>query len=338
MRNKHPKPGYLGPAFHEWLEWLEYVECITLSKKRPGKPFKMSMADRLFRVEDDKEFQKMMNDAAPVDAWLASCVRSSVKYKVKAETLALMVHQYGDELRYIRETRPIHLPHEWCTLVVEDYGKDTFLICLQETETNHGGDYPELGVTGQDKWISSNICFYRNEGVELMSDSKIHPEQRLSYCPVEQHFNLGEVWGETTWLNAVADGVKVTKIGERTLELCKAVTMAWIESFHLASVLRHKTVGIPPSSKAFIPKKRRKKRTMPQFEHIIVELPINNPESSQTGRSVFQPKKRLHQVRGFMRHYRTGKTVWVKPHWRGDEHLGVIKHDFEMTLDERRTP
>ena len=26
MKNKHPKPGYLGPAFHEWLEWLEYIK------------------------------------------------------------------------------------------------------------------------------------------------------------------------------------------------------------------------------------------------------------------------------------------------------------------------
>ncbi len=139
--NRHPKPGHLGPAFHEWLEWLEYTEALVTTEKRPpGKPKYIAMNDTLFHVEDDKDMTKMMNDALTVDAWLARCVRSSVKYKVDAETFAGLIHHYEDELRYIRKTTPIHLPHEWCTLVVE-WDEDTYLISLQETTTRTGEYY-----------------------------------------------------------------------------------------------------------------------------------------------------------------------------------------------------
>lgn len=332
---KQPKQGYLGPAFHEWLEWLEYVECVTYTEKNPGKPKYMAMNDKLFTAANDADFQRMMNDAAPVDAWLARCVRSSVKYKIDASTLALMTHQYEDELRYIRNTTPIHLPHEWVTLIVEGFGNDTFMMCLQETTTNHGKMYTELGVEGDEEWISANIMLHRNTGIELM-DGKHHPEQKLSYVPVEQHFNKGRLWNETKWLNASAQGVTTTEEGKKALAITQGLIMAFIESFHLQSVLRHKTVqGVAPMPKAFVPKKRRKRREHPRFEHVVVELSVDDPESQQTGRSVFQPKKRMHQVRGFWRKMRkSGKQVWVKPHWRGDEALGVLRRDFEMTVHD----
>ena len=329
---RQPKQGYLGPAFHEWLEWLEYIECVATTNKRPGKPKHMAMNDKLFKCDTDADFQKMMRDCYPVDAWLARCVRSSVKYTVKAETLALMTHQYEDEMRYIRETRPLHLPHEWVTLIVEDLGPDTFMMCLQETTTRHGKPYPELGVEGDEPWISSNPIFYRKTGIELMTDSKVHPEAKLSYCPIEQHMNSGKLWRDTTYLNANAHGVTVTPEGERAMDMVQGMTMAFLESFHLSSILRRKSVGVAPALRTFVPKKRRKKKDHPRFEHFVVEMEVDEPDPSQSGRSVFQPKKRLHQVRGFFRHLRSGKTVWVKPHWRGDEHLGVVKKDFEVTM------
>jgi hypothetical protein len=218
-------------------------------------------------------------------------------------------------------------------LVVEDFGKDTFIMTCQETTTVTGKDYPELGVAADEKWIDVNICFYRNSGVELM-DGKVHPEQRLSYCPVELHMTKGEVFSETKFLNAIAHDVTITKAGEKSIEIARAMLIAWINSFHLSSILRHKSIGGKPMPISFIPRKRRKKKDHPAFEHFVVEMEIDEPDGQQTGRSVFQPKKRLHQVRGFMRHYKSGKVAWVKPHWRGDEHLGVVKKDFEVTLHE----
>ena len=80
----------------------------------------------------------------------------------------------------------------------------------------------------------------------------------------------------------------------------------------------------------------RKKRDHPHFEHFIVEMEVDEPDPQQEGRSVFQPRKRLHQVRGFFRHYKSGKVSWVRPHWRGDENLGVVKKDYELTLHEEQ--
>lgn len=343
--SKQPKAGYLGPAFHEWLEYLEYCECVMLTNKRPPKQKWMALNDSLFHCDTDEAFRKMMDEAGPVDAWLATCIRSSVKYKTTADTLGLMCHQYEPELEYIRNTREIHLPHEWCTLVVEGFGEDTYMICLQETTTQNGKSYPELGVEADETWISANIAFYRPSGVEVNdSDSftfgvprkpgTIRPEQRLSYCPVEIHMTKGETWNNTRTVHAMAGEVEVTDKGKRAIDICKGLILAWIESFHLASVLRHKTAGVKPLPHSYKPKKPRKRRQFPRFEHIVVELPVDAPEPSQTGRSMFQPRKRLHQVRGFWRHYKSGKQVWVRPHWRGDEHLGVVKKDFEVTLHE----
>ena len=333
--SKQNKQGYLGPAFHEWLEWLEYCECMYLTEKTPpGKPKHIALNDTLFHVEDDKDMVKMMNDALPVDAWLARCVRSSTKYKVTADTFAGLIHHYEDELKYIRSTVPINLPHEWCSLVV-DWGEDSYLICAQETTTKDGNDYPELEVSGDEPWICMNMMLYRQSGVELMDTGQKHSGQPLSYVPVELHFQKGKVWEDTKFVTATTPGVHTTEKGENAINIFRAFFLIWLEQFYLQSVLRHKAVsgGRPPVN--FRPKKPRKRRQFPKFEHTVIELQMDAPDAQQVGRSVFQPKKRLHQVRGFYRHYRkTGKRVWVKPHWRGDETLGVVKRDFELTTRE----
>lgn len=345
---KKPKTGYLGPAFHEWLEYLEYVECVALTNKRPPKQKWMALNDTLFHADTDDDFRKMTDQSFPVDAWLATCVRSSVKYKTTAQTLGLMCHQYEDELKYIRNTRELHLPHEWCTLIVEGFGEDTYMICLQETTTQNGKPYPELGVEADEPWITANIAFYRESGVEVndpdaftlgapRKPGTIRPEQRLSYCPVEVHMTKGHTWNDTQFLMAQAEGVTVTEKGKHAIDMCKGLIIAWLESFHLASVLRSKTAGVKPLPLTYRPKKPRKRRQFPRFEHIVVELPVDAPDPSQTGRSVFQPKKRLHSVRGFWRRYKSGKEVWVKPHWRGDEHLGVVRKDFEVVMHDEHT-
>ena len=330
---KQPKQGYLGPAFHEYLEWLEYVECVMTTKKSPGKRKHIGMNDSLFKCEDEAAFSRMCQDTIPVDAWLAKVVRSSVKYKTTSDTLATMLLKYEAEMEYIKNTRPIHLPHEWCTLVVDNFGDDTFILTCQETTTTNGKDYPELGVAADEKWIDINVAFHRKVGVQMM-DGRINESQRVSYCPVELHMTKGALLSESTFLNAVAHDVDVTEKGREAMETIRALVLTWIYSFHLSSVLRHKSIGGKPMPISFIPRKRRKKKDHPAFEHFVVEMEVDQIDGEQTGRSVFQPKKRLHQVRGFMRHYKTGKVAWVKPHWRGDEHLGVVKKDFEVTLHE----
>lgn len=334
-KRQQQKQGHLGPAFHEWLEYLEYVENVVTTEKMPAKQKHMAMNDTLWHVETDDDFRKMMMEAMPVDAYLARVVRSSVKYKLSDETMAGLVHHYSDELTYIRKTTPIQLPHEWSTVICE-MGGDTYLISVQETETNTGDAYPELGVPMGEKWLCANLCLHRQTGVELMDDNKVHPEARLSYVPVELHMELGKLWDDTNTVTAVANGVQATPKGKRAIEIFTGMMMLWLEQFQLQSVLRNKQVsgGRPPAS--FIPRKPRKRHQHPQFEHTIIQLEMDAPDPSQTGRSIFQPRKRLHQVRGFWRTYKkTGKRVWVKPHWRGDEHLGVVRRDVELVTHHK---
>ena len=293
------------------------------------------MNDKMFRVPNDDDFQKMMRDAMPVDAWLARCVRSSVKYSVKSETLALMMHQYDSELKYIHHSRPIYLPHDWNTIIVDGWDDNTtFMMCAQETTTSTGKDYPELGVKADEPWICVNFCLHSKNGIDLMG-GKHTSTHKLSYVPVELHMAKGETWANTKTLLATTEGVEVTEDGKEIINLMQGMFLAWLESFHLASILRRKSVGTPPMPVSFMPKKRRKKNEFPRFEHIVMELEVDQPDPSQSGRKVFQPKKRMHQVRGFWRHYKTGKEVWVKPHWRGDEKLGVVKRDFELTMHDQ---
>jgi hypothetical protein len=336
---KQAKPGYLGTAFHTWLEWLEYVECVTQTTKRPGKPKYMAMNDKLFKVDSDDDFQKMMRDAMPVDAWLARCVRSSVKYAVASKTLALMTHQYEKELDYIYRTRPMHLPHEWNTIVVDGWDNNTtFMMCAQETVTKTGKDYPELDVAAHEKWICVNFVIHSKNGVDLMG-GKHSDNQKLSYVPVELHMTKGETVENTRSVWAMTAGMEVTEEGEKMLNLMRGMFFSWLKSFHLNAILRRKSLGTPPMSADYIPHKRRKKNEFPRFEHVVMELEIDEPEPAQTGRHVFQPKKRMHQVRGFWRQTKSGKDVWVKPHWRGDEKLGVVKRvlDRLRSLDDQVT-
>lgn len=335
-RQRSNKPGSLGPAFHTWLEWLEHIEYVMLGTGPiKGKPKYMAMNDTLFQHESDEAFNKMMADCMPVDAYNARVVRSSTKYKVDVHVLCEMVEKYRDELTYIRNTRPLNLPFEWCTLVITGYGDDDILVCLTETTPQYGADgYPELNIDADEKFIDCNIAFYRATGVEMMN-GEVDKGQRLSYCPVELHFNKGLLESDSTFLHAVADGVTVTEKGKEVINLVRTMILIWLNSFHLSSMLRRKRPGLPAELSDKCKRKRlRKKKDHPHFEHFIVEMEVDEPDPQQEGRTVWQPRKRMHQVRGFFRHYKSGKVSWVKPHWRGDESLGVVKKDYELTLHE----
>ncbi len=335
-RQRAHKPGSLGPAFHAWLEYLEYVEQIFLGTKRVGKPKYMAMNDKLFTSETYEEFRKMMENVMPVDAYNARIVRSSTKYKVGIGTLMEMTVRYPDELKYIRNTRPLNLPFEWCTLVITGFGPDDIMVCMQETDPKDDNSYPELNVEAGERFIDCTFAFYRATGVE-MTNGKVDPTQRLSHCPVELHFNKGIVEPDTVFLNAIAAGVQVTERGAQVVEMVRNSVLIWIHSFHLSSMLRRKQIGTPATpGKLFKRKRLRKKKDHPHFEHFIVELEVDEPDAQQTGVSMYQPRKRLHQVRGFFRHYQSGKVSWVRAHWRGDDSLGVVKKDYEVVLHKEQ--
>lgn len=343
MKRGHHKPGSLGPAFHEYLEYLETVESQVLGdkKKFPKRNRHVSFNTRLWNMpkEDEVQFLKLSREIFTVDAVLARIVRSSVKYKMNVQTYLDLINRYGDEIGSLSHTVPMRLPHEWCTLIVEDYGQDDMIIVAQEQTAENHKTYPDLDIGPDEKFICLNIAGYRRRGVDLENGVANSPHQRLSHFPVEIHVQRDKVEADAKVLYAGAEGAYPTEAGRKTLDMMYRSFMIWHHQFHLQSLLRHKQVaGVTPHS-SYRPKRLRKKADHPQFEHTIIQLEIDAPDPSQTGRSIFQPRKRLHQVRGFWRHYRkSGKRVWVKPHWRGDEHLGVIKRDIELVTHEGEGP
>ena len=335
---KQPKQGHLGPAFHNWLEFLEGVEYSLFNpgKKPPrGQPI-LALNNQLweFPEEGSKEDVQLMKDITYVHAALAPVARSSVKYKMTSQTCIDIASRYENELTHIGHTVPLRLPHEWCTIVFTEFGADDLIVMAQEQVAEDHKTYPELGLEADETFICLNVAGFRKTGIEL-EDGTISKADKLSEFPVEIHLTHNQPSHKTKVVYAGAGGIEPKQAGHQALDLIYKSFLLWHHQFHLQSLLRHKSVpgGRPPAS--FRPRQMRKKHEHPQFEHTIIQLEVDAPEPSQTGLSVFQPHKRLHQVRGFWRHMKkTGKRVWVRPHWRGDETLGVVKRDFELVTHE----
>lgn len=317
METKFSKAGYLGIAFHEWLEWLEQVECAVYKGRTMTNRYKPSLARNLFDIPDP---DSMLLELMPLEATIARCVRSSVKYRMTLETSVELMVNYQDEVDWISDNVPVHLPHQYNTFIFEALEGLTIMASVIETKTRDGSDYEELGVTADESWICiSPVAFAEN---------------RLILLPVEIHMTLGRVWSDSVVLKTAPQGVTPKEAGSNLIDSFMKQVYVWIHSFSLAGVLRKHSVGVKPErfdSKQ--PRKPRRKSQHPKFEHVVIELPMNHVDESCGGKHVFQPKKRLHQVRGFYRHYKSGKVVWVKPHWRGDKKLGVIRKDYEMILE-----
>ena len=70
---------------------------------------------------------------------------------------------------------------------------------------------------------------------------------------------------------------------------------------------------------------RNKKPTAYQYKVLDIGN-VSNSTNYVYNRSV--NKNRFHDVRGFYRHYKSGKKVWIKNHTRGTKELGVIEKDY----------
>lgn len=330
---KRHKPGSLSPSFHRYLEYLEAMELAVVNGVRPKLRNNVTINNRLWTC-DDAKFDEMALDLMAVDATLARTVRSSVKYKVKSDTLVKLSQDYGDQFVHIGHTTPIHLPHEWCTVIIEDFGLDDMIMVAQEQTADNHKTYPELGLEPDEPFICLNLVGYRKGGVEL-EDGTIAPANQLSHFPVEIHCQSGKLESDTKVIYAAAEGVEPTQMGLQTMDLMWRSFLVWHHQFQLQSALRRTVVPGARLPKSFQPRKARKRHEHPQFEHTIIQMEVDAPDPQQVGRSILQPRKRLHQVRGFWRQYKkSGKRVWVKPHWRGDKEIGVVKRDIELIQHE----
>lgn len=368
-RNK-VKQGYLGPAFYEWLAHLEMCEDIVVrdkvrDHKRASKGYTFN--NELFPVKNEPQivgvnpsnqsmlFGPTVTAMLPVDAWVAHLVRSSVKYRITHQTMLDLNEKYEREIDYIQNNMIIDLPYDPITVVFEGVGPkdDDVLVNLCATTATDRGrihgvggthtfageftdvNYPALGIGEGDEFISASICFHRAKGVVMEDTNQVRPDQKLSHCPVEIHCNKGLPLEDTKWINAIAPGADIAPRGATMIEETRQMIVYFLSYFQLASVLRRKQPGLPPALAAEEGKRRKPKHrsrfNRPMFEHFVIEMEVDEPDPQQSGITRATHKKRQHQVRGHRRVYKSGRVSWVKPHWRGDKNLGVIRKDYEMT-------
>lgn len=329
------KKGRLGPAFHNYLEYLESVEAIVSAP--PEQQIKMKLplvaSDVKYFDHDPRvPMDKILSEQYLVDAYLAGVVRSSGKYIIDFETLHTIREKYMDEIEFLSKNCPLRLPFEWTTLIVRHPTED-FIIIAQEQEAPEGG-YPEMELDEGEQFVCLNMAGYVKNGIKNEND--VRQKEKLSHFPLELHLPFNKPSDQTHAIPAPIDGMVVLPDGRQICEALMSMFCTFLYTFELTSVLRAKSTGVAPTPGKHIRRhKKRKKANHPLFEHSVVKLEIDAPEPGQSGLSMLQSKKRLHAVRGFWRRYKkTGKTVWVKAHWRGDEKLGVIRRDVELVTHE----
>lgn len=373
MSRRHtPKPGYLGPAFHEWLQHLEFVEALlrdqdidrkTLRKYRTGG---YSFNNRLWlsptAATTDKQYQlkskhgtMSMNETIyammPVDAWVAHLVRSSVKYRCPVPVMIKLQERYGSVWEDLHKGMQVYLPYDPVTIVFDEIGgnpNDSVVVNITATTATDRGrvtgafedvNYPALGIEEGDEFYSASLCLFRKTGTEDELDGKIKPERKLSHVPVEIHFNKGLPIEQTKWINAHAPGTTPTEAGKTVIDMVRQYIMHFIAMQSMQSLLRQRRHnGLTPEFLVTEAKrkkpKHRNKRKRPMFEHYVIEMEVDAPEPGQSNITRAPHRKRQHEVKRHKRTYKSGKVVWVKEHWRGDPNLGVVKKDYEMTTHD----
>tara|TARA_B100000424_G_C22933258_1_gene496478 strand:- start:1397 stop:2407 length:1011 start_codon:yes stop_codon:yes gene_type:complete len=73
--------------------------------------------------------------------------------------------------------------------------------------------------------------------------------------------------------------------------------------------------------------------SLPKWEHKVLEVDMYSNGSSGGGNGSARGK-RFHAVRKHLRRLPSGKSVFVKPHFRGDKKLGVIDKDYLIKGDK----
>ena len=183
----------------------------------------------------------------------------------------------------------INTTADWCLSKTENLWHSHW----QESSTTHGDNMNLLHSWFKDK---NMIDFY------------------LSYTKPLQHWALKNA----------DDNPQVKEIDFKFREeiMVAAKTVYFIHSLNNLTN-RQECVEIEPQER--LADLRNKKPIAYQYKVLHIGK-SSNYNNFIYNRSV--NKNRFHDVRGFYRHYKSGKKVWIKNHTRGTKELGVIEKDF----------
>lgn len=335
--SKPKRSGSMGPVFAKMLAAFEECEQALVSAQPlltgEGEPVPVHIdASKLgasigMLLDDrfDSSYGPVDNDyiSPLIHRWGndARQLRSAFKFKITHQDMKELANFENPDLM-------MRLPFEECVLVVNGIDNGVYFtdLCLFAEERYYVPDsddempdwYADNGINYGDKFICVTASVISNEGYFLLLPAEYHATMNRPFD--------GELAG--TWCTAVPAGTpnKILEVMEHFGTLVFVMLGGWIAAINNPNHAVEETQGLKPGVHHRAP--RNKERRFYEHKMVTIDPLKARVNGGATGHGA---KHRLHPVRGFWRRYKkSGKTVWVRPHWRGDKDLGVITHDYEV--------
>ncbi len=329
------RSGSMGPCFAKML--TAYEECeravsavaderfdqLHINADKLGGAMPMLMADA---GTEFGEMSESKNIGELLHRWASDAkqLRSAFKFKMT----------YADMLTLADFDNPdlvMKIPFEECVLVVnmiDEHKIGNMCLFIEERYYTPQPDekmpdwYRDVGINYGDKFLCVTASFITAGG-------------RFVLLPAEYHAtNERPMGGDNagTWCTAVPPGTsdKTLETMESFGTLVFVMLGGWVAAINNPNRKETQTAGLKPGVKHHAP--RHKERRFYEHKLVTIDPLAERCDSDATGHG---GKHRLHPVRGFWRTYKkSGKRVWVRPHWRGDKDLGVITHDYEVIHEQ----
>lgn len=336
MAKKPKKSGSMGPVFAKML--AAYEECEQAVTKVSREEFenlrvdanKLGGAMPMLMEDAGAEFGEMSqseNIGQLLHRWAqdAKQLRGSFKFKMTYNDMQELADFDNPDLL-------MKIPFPECVLVVNCVHEHKLAgICLFIEERNYTPEpddkmpdwYRDVGINYGDQFLCITASFLTDGGRFVLLPAEYHATNER---PMEGD-NAG------TWCTAVPPGTsdKTLETMESFGNLVFVMLGGWVAAINNPNREVTETGGLKPGVHHRAPKHKERRF----YEHKLVTIdPL--AEQRTGGLTGHGGKHRLHPVRGFWRTYRkTGKRVWINPHWRGDKDLGVITHDYEVKHEEQ---
>ena len=335
------KSKSLGYGFAQFLGIAEYAEKVIKEERTAVDARYMGdvmdqVFNQVYRESSDKEAWEFISDL--INRWgnMAAEVRKSFKFRTESDVLIKTEH--------IPTEGVFRMPFEFTSLIVE-HDEAHVVLFIDERVS------PEW-VSGDVELPPASASPVQTAATEDMTMNQAYEKLGMGPGKLFYSITIGQFAKEK---NAEGTGIYPIEVHipmdapmgpdmpvmyaypvPRSIDpeaLDRYANVATVLAQRFITMLNHRAIKQTSSAPGLKPGvahgPKRAKQKYRHFEHTTVLIdPTYAPAEGDclpSGRH-----HRLHPVRGFWRHYKNGKTTWVKAHWRGDKDLGVIHHDYEV--------
>lgn len=341
-----PKGKSLGPLFAETLAALEYCESTAQANMR-GRDVELYINElgdftrgAWYMLHDDADNPTPASAEfldTLISRWAndANDLREAFKFRGAMPDLNALATEAVDPHVLLPFPRTCLIADNVGTLNDEtakriaekQAGENETVVCIETMviyaevrilppDDSDDDWYREVGIGPGDEFISLTFSFRdAHKGVHGLVPAEVHLTQGDSLL-------VGPRWCAATPSNYPDDLMPATH------RLCEMAAEVFCKFLCALDAKRAKQMVLP-GIKLMRKPKARKKRKYEFYEHTLLVIDPHKTLPATDGFGSGR-KHRLHPVRGFWRRTRSGKRVWIKPHWRGDKDLGVVTHDYEV--------